>query len=705
MQMSELESFSDLFQNKLFRIPDYQRGYAWKQSQLVDFWDDVMHLQEDRYHYMGLLSLKEVPKSETTHWSDEYWLIHNKGYKAYHLVDGQQRLTTFSILMNELLSFVKNLDENKGKSEDEIVISYETLTSIRSKYISQTRPPQNTVTTYLFGYESNNPSAEYLTHKVFGESHDGSLVETYYTQNLKFARSFFLDCLSNLYTTEGIEGIEKLYHKLAFQLMFNIHQLEEDYDVYVAFETMNNRGKKLSNLELLKNRMIYLTTLYDNSQLDSSEKDELRKQINTAWKEVYYQLGRNQTAPLADDEFLRAHWTIYYQYTRNTSNDYIHFLLNKYSALNIYDKHIVLLEEGTGEPTDHALINEDDTVENVEEDALVNVSNMSPQEIRSYVTSLKNFSQYWFLTHFPEQGDLSSDEQVWLERLNRIGIGYFRPLITLSLLPELNISTDERLALYEAVERFIFICFRLGTFQSNFKSSYYFKEGRALYQNDISVHAIIKSLKDTVDEEARTALNNFSAKMAIRFSKHDGYDSWRDLRYVLYEYETDKTEQTESQTINWSSFTAAEKDHVSIEHILPQAPTEWYWRNQFRHYSEKEIKRLSDSLGNLVPLSDSIHSSLEDDNFTNKKSGITPGRTGYSYGSHSEREVAQLDDWTAEAILDRGLTLLSFMEKRWTFSFEDENQMLELLHIGFVKEYREEVPEIPEEITLALDEE
>ena len=43
---------------------------------------------------------------------------------------------------------------------------------------------------------------------------------------------------------------------------FNIHEIDDDYDVFVAFETMNNRGKELSTLELLKNRLIYLSTLY-----------------------------------------------------------------------------------------------------------------------------------------------------------------------------------------------------------------------------------------------------------------------------------------------------------------------------------------------------------------------------------------------------------------------------------------------------------
>ena len=112
--MGDLQSLSDLFQNKLFRIPDYQRGYAWKQNQLIDFWDDVMNLQEDRYHYTGLLSLKAVPKSESKGWGNDKWLL-DSGFKAYHVVDGQQRLTTFSILMNEIVSFVKGIDINSDK--------------------------------------------------------------------------------------------------------------------------------------------------------------------------------------------------------------------------------------------------------------------------------------------------------------------------------------------------------------------------------------------------------------------------------------------------------------------------------------------------------------------------------------------------------------------------------------------------------------
>jgi hypothetical protein len=694
--MSDLQSLSELFQNKLFRIPDYQRGYAWKQAQLVDFWDDVMNLQEDRYHYTGLLSLKAVPKSETKGWGNDKWLL-DSGYKAYHVVDGQQRLTTFSILVNEIVSFVKNLECNVEKSEDEIVLCYQTLKSIRSKYISQKRPPQNLITTYLFGYETDNPSADYLTYKVYEEPYSGAVNETYYTQNLKYAKEFFADCLVKLYTAEGIRGIETLFYKLTLQLMFNIHEIEDDYDVFVAFETMNNRGKKLTNLELLKNRLIYLTTLYDDSQLDVMDKAELRKQINDAWKEVYYQLGRNQHSPLSDDEFLRAHWIMYFHYSRKKGDDYIKFLLNKFSAKNIFDKQAVAIEEEIPETTDIEIeeCDDDDISQSTDVDTVITISKLEPNEIAAYVNSLKEVAKYWFYSYFPEFSSLTHEEKIWLERLNRIGIGYFRPLVTAALALNTNVSPKERVDLFSAIERFIFLSFRMAAFQSSYKSSDYYRKTRDVYTGELAIREVTKSLIETANNDMDYAIKNFMTRIDKRFSNGDGFYSWRDLRYLLFEYEFEKAEQTGIEKLGWAPFTKVEKDKVTIEHILPQTPTKWYWRNQFRQYTDDEIKILSGSLGNLLPLSQSVNSALQNDSFEDKKSSKTDGRRGYEDGSHSEIEVSHESDWDAPRILARGIKMLKFVEKRWDIHFKDEDQMIELLHISFVNDGRADVPEIP----------
>jgi uncharacterized protein with ParB-like and HNH nuclease domain len=92
--MNELQSLSQIFQNKLFRIPDYQRGYAWQDPQLRDFWEDLLNLQTDRNHYTGLLSMKAMNRDEKKKLdADDQWLL-DSGFKPYQIVDGQQRLTT-----------------------------------------------------------------------------------------------------------------------------------------------------------------------------------------------------------------------------------------------------------------------------------------------------------------------------------------------------------------------------------------------------------------------------------------------------------------------------------------------------------------------------------------------------------------------------------------------------------------------------------
>jgi len=693
---NELHSLSILFQNRLFRIPDYQRGYAWKREQLADFWDDLMNLQEDRYHYTGLLSVKPLSRKDAKTWHGDEWLL-DSGFKPFHVVDGQQRLTTFSILMFELVFFVKRLPENADKYDEDIFIGFESVRDIQAKYIMRKRPPKNLVTTYLFGYETDNPSADYLKYKIFEEPYGGTVFETYYTKNLKFAKNFFAENIDSLYQSEGVGGIECLYRKLILHLMFNLHEIEDDYDVFVAFETMNNRGKRLTNLELLKNRLIYLTTLFNDAQLDKRDKEQLRQDINDAWKEVYYQLGRNQAAPLSDDEFLRHHWIMYFTYSRKKGDDYIKFLLSKFSAKNIFEKEVVTSADESDFPTSADDDNFDDDGEtNGDEPESIVKSKLQPSEISKYVNSLKETAEYWYYTFFPEASDtLAPDEKTWIGRLNRIGIGYFRPLVTAAIMPNAKATVEERIAFFAAVERFIFLCFRLASYQSSYMSSVYSRKVRSIYNGEITLSSVTDEINARTNEDNHTALLSFIGRNNRRFNSGEGFYAWRDLKYMLYEYEYSLGKQNNLQKIDWHLFSTVEKDKFTIEHIFPQTPTVWYWRNQFRQFNDTEKKTLAGSLGNLLPLSQSINSSLQNDCFDDKKHS-KPGRRGYENGSHSEIEVSRENDWDAQHIYDRGMMLLSFIENRWKISFEGDEQKSDILHLGFLSDGREIPPEIPE---------
>lgn len=691
--MNELQSLSQIFQNKIFRIPDYQRGYAWQSQQLRDFWEDIVNLQSDRYHYTGLLSLKKLNQEESRKLgNDDLWLLQS-GFKAYHIVDGQQRLTTFVIMLNEIIEFTCQLPDNIGKSYEEIYLGFENIKDIKAKYISRKRPPEDLIITYMFGYENDNPSAEYLKYKVLGQEYGGTIKETYYTKNLKYAKEFFGNELRAYYEKKGIEGITDLYRKLTLKLMFNIHEIEDDYDVFVAFETMNNRGKRLTNLELLKNRLIYLTTLYPSDILDETDQIALRELINKAWSEVYYQLGRNENNLLSDDEFLRAHWIIYYSYSRKRGDDYIKFLLRKFSHKSIFE-NIIEVNPDEDDPTVFMSDQQDDD-DDIEVDSspkIVTDEFLQPKEIIDYVNSLNETAEYWYYTFYPEKCPyITEEEQVWIEKLNRIGIGYFRPIVAVSLIPRLEYSKDERIAFYNAVERFIFITFRMAMYQSSYKSSDYYRKTHEVYMENMSLSDVTEDLINTTNENAADAVRVFVTRMNKRFISQDGFYSWRELRYFLYEYEYSLASKYKLDKLSWADLTKVVKDKITVEHILPQTPTKLYWRNNFRQFTPEEIKTLSASLGNMLPLSQSINSKLQNDSFDDKKA------RGYSNGCHCEIEISKEDSWDAKHIYDRGMKLLSFMETRWDFKFEDTKQKEELLHVSFVNDGRDMPPEITEE--------
>ena len=246
-------------------------------------------------HYTGVLTLEEVPRNTYSNWEDDMWIIDSKNYQPFYVVDGQQRLTTAMILIQVILEYLPDTGMLNYTSKDEI----------KKKFIFESRNG-GISRSYLFGYEKDNPSYEYLKTSIFTEPSDTHSVaeRTIYTQNLAKAKQFFKQELAAL----TVEQVEIVYKKPTQNLLFNIYAITNDIDVFVAFETMNSRGKPLSHLELLKNRLIFLSTKFSDAQ---QERDKLRTTINECWKTVYYYLGRNEDNELEDNLFLKRHCALY----------------------------------------------------------------------------------------------------------------------------------------------------------------------------------------------------------------------------------------------------------------------------------------------------------------------------------------------------------------------------------------------------------
>ncbi|WP_259296149.1 MULTISPECIES: DUF262 domain-containing protein [Bacteroidaceae] len=326
MSDTKLLSLSEIFNNKIFRIPDFQRGYSWEERQLDDFWEDIQNLSPNKIHYIGLLTVEPINANEVSNiekWKDDLWLL-KKGLSAYYVIDGQQRLTTLIILLHEILC---TFNDNEG-------INYGQKSEWIDRFLY--RSYNQLYKSFVFGYEKDNPSDEYFKTKILEQESSAAdkYPETLYTANLMFAKEYFKNRLKSL----SKEDKEAIFDKAINRLKFNYYEIDDSLDVYVTFETMNNRGKDLSHLELLKNRLIYLSTLLHE---DDETKGRLRTDINETWKTIYEYLGKNKDNPLDDDDFLFNHWIMYFTYDRSQSDVYAEFLLKKkFTAKNVLSGNI-----------------------------------------------------------------------------------------------------------------------------------------------------------------------------------------------------------------------------------------------------------------------------------------------------------------------------------------------------------------------------
>ncbi len=690
----KLVSLEKLFNQSLFRIPDYQRGYSWEETQLEEFWDDIMNIPEGNDHYTGMLSLREITirdfKKDESKWNDISWLSEAGDYGFYYVVDGQQRLTTFVILINEIIRFVSELPENKGKGEDEVYIGRRKIEKLRETYIYTADPETNgKVKAYKFGYEDGNPSYEYFKRIILETDVKTEIEKTFYTLNLQRAKEFFSKRIEENYkqNNKSLDGIVEILNRLTSRLKFNIHYIKDDFNVFVAFETMNNRGKRLSCLELLKNRLIYLTTLTNDKD---NRKNELRREINDTWRDIYRDLGRNEKNPLDDDEFLRAHWIIYFGYSRNKGEGYNDFLLKQFFT----QKHVfssdagdLIIEDDSADDEFNAI--DDSENESIEDEHYVEKSflekskrlkkKLTLDDIEEYINSLRETIPFWYALHYPDNSIIKEASLMRrLESFNRLGTSYFKPLVCVALMNE-RLSTEQKVLLLEKVERWTFIYFCLCTYPQNFGDTRFYGKAFELYHNQVSINDILDELEkiDVLAEDKTLPSERFMTRVT-KLKNNRGFYRWSPIRSVLYEYELSLRDLCGATDIKLPPdvlFKKSEKDVISVEHIYPQTDSEG-WNEDFNVYSSRQKELLKNSLGNLLPLSQAINSSFQNESFVIKKNGGGNGKEkrerGYKDGCYCERVVANKHKWTPEHILERGLEIVDFMERRWDFKFSSK---------------------------------
>lgn len=665
--LETLSSLAKIFSEKIYRIPDYQRGYAWTLKEVEDFWDDLCRLETNKNHYVGVLTLEPTKKIYYDKWIEDTWIIEHKSYDPFYIVDGQQRITTAIILIVAILKVMKerNIDSLNFTSYDEI----------RRKYIYESK--DKTINrTYIFGYENDNPSYAYLIKEIYEQKiiQENENDNTIYTKNLLEAKKFFYEKLISL----SIDDLEKVHKKITQRFLFNIYTITDDIDVYVTFETMNNRGKLLSKLELLKNRLIYISTLFNE---EDNQKQLLRKDINNCWKKIYHILGKSIDVELSDDEFLITHSIIYFSK--------LYYGSKKRNSI-IYYYHDEL------ENKRDFLLNDYFIPQKIIENKL------KIKDCSNYIYSLNDYIDFWLEIKNPQYSKYNDEIKAYIYKINSCKKHFyflrrriFNPRIRYNRVFELNLfllisffkcKNNERLLLkfLKTLERYLFV---ISFFERVIERKFiidFREESINLAVDKITIENLIKKLEDM----SNTLVNNEEMQTEIirSYGKIGFYNTNDWIRYFLCEYEYSLMKKSKTNIDRFKHYNLTEKRYESIEHIYPRNSNNKKWIEVFKDLTAEEKEKVQNSLGNLVIVTPEKNSRLGnlpfEEKICNKDNTI-----GYKYGTYAEIEVTNYKEWDLEAIEKRGLKLITFLLERWGIKIGNgkKDDKRRFLGLGFIK--------------------
>ena len=280
---TENNTFRKLIGNGLtYRIPPFQRDYSWTDSEWEDLWTDIVGtVQEggEPAHYMG------------------YLVLQSQNEKAFDVIDGQQRLTTLSLIVLAVLKNLQRLINDKKNPQ----ANQRRLDQIRQTYIGYLDPVS--LLTYSKLTLNRNNDNYYQTYLLpLGHLPQRGIKAS--EHGLRKAFEWF-DKRVAIYAKEATENDHKdegvalasLLETMSDRLFFTVINVTDDLNAYKVFETLNARGVRLSSTDLLKN---YLFSILDRSR---TEHPGEMQALEGRWESLVSKLGAE-----GFPDFLRVHW-------------------------------------------------------------------------------------------------------------------------------------------------------------------------------------------------------------------------------------------------------------------------------------------------------------------------------------------------------------------------------------------------------------
>lgn len=239
-----------LFEDFWFLIPEYQRPYVWTSDNVNDLLEDLQFAYKnnpDDEYFVGSLVLKKVTQSP---------------FNEYEVLDGQQRLTTFALMLSILKDKTQDSDLKEAITKK--------LFQKASKY---DRIPERPRVVYRIRGNSDKFLRDFIQHNNRKSDHNDISVK-----NMNNG----IGAIEKFFDGKTIEGFADF---ILNKVVFIYVATENREDAFRLFTILNNRGIPLTNADILKAINI--------GEIEKADRKEEAEVYAKKWEEIQNELDKD----------------------------------------------------------------------------------------------------------------------------------------------------------------------------------------------------------------------------------------------------------------------------------------------------------------------------------------------------------------------------------------------------------------------------
>jgi uncharacterized protein with ParB-like and HNH nuclease domain len=588
--------------NEQFVIPSYQRRYSWQKKQVNALFQDINSLStlelDNDGHFFGML------------------LLHSNNHTIFNkleVVDGQQRLTTITLLLKSIQKAFRQIGDNARVNNINLYL--------KSNNIQENTTPNKLIL-------GNLDAIDYSIIMNEGE------IEEIKNIKLKDAIILFDELVGNLVTNNEIESFWIKLMNIAVIIRLDVGTVK---DAYKLFETINNRGLKLSATDIIKNLLFGHASKMNNG--------EHLEEVKNIWSDIVASLdGVNGNNP---DIFFRRYFCSILR-RKITANGLIQEFKTYYYK-NVQGASMLALFNDTLRATDDE---DEDEENNAGEEQLTVNDQLNQISILDFIKKIKKASIEYNKLYFARYNENSLIREI--KSLNRIQCE--PSYIFLMQFMQLNYTVNNKIIIIKMLASLMLrrhICKK----QTGETDQIFSTLVRAI-ENADQPELMIQTMKDIIlnndyypnDEEFLTHLLKYEFKGKAE----------NRARALLLEYYN----STYGNQLN--ELQIANADEVHLEHIIPQTITGQAALREYGNWQEylgenalSKHKIYVSRIGNLTLLSSKLNIIISNNPFEDKKVGYAISNIAMT------NSLTNYAEFKFEQVEERSLPISEVVVQHW----------------------------------------